>query len=98
MFFFVFMETCVLWLVQLWTVEYMYTESHFFLQSSKFVYLSAQLLTHFKLFHHILWLLLYINPYPLNRYIKDKKLLIPPLTLVAINMFTHFIYVQTQQN
>ncbi len=65
----------------------MYTESHFFLQSSKFVYLSGQLLTHFKLFHHILWLLLYINPYPLNRYIKDKKLLILPLTLVAINMF-----------
>ncbi len=38
-----------------------YTEIKLFLQSSKFLYISAQLLTHLKLFHHILWLL-YINP------------------------------------
>ncbi len=42
--------------------DHVYTEIKLFLQSSKFLYISAQLLTHFKLFHHILWLLLYIKP------------------------------------
>ncbi len=77
-----------------------YTEIKLFLQSSKFLYISAQLLTHYKRFHHIIWLLLYIKTLiqhwiGLLRYKKNSYY---PSGQYCCHQHVYSFYVHTQQN